>query len=288
MAAFGGNLNIGVIKGAEKKFTGAVALGDSFNWTAIGFTPDSKRVAVALLKEDELRYYSLDARFLGAVREVAPLRVSRSFKWALDSHEEDGAEKNVLGLISGERFSPKFVLPADLEHAELSPDDKLAAFSIYRPAKDGKKGISALQLLSLKTGKYLKKYSPELFGPIGHVRFSPDGGSLAFADSDGQVRLVRLSDWKFTGSVSKRGKLVFAMDFSPDGSMLAVGYGEGLRVYSLPDLRVIIDRDFTGTLDTDWNINDVAFAKDGSFVAVLVWTKAADGHSVKFIDIKRR
>ncbi|MBI4351461.1 MAG: hypothetical protein HY550_08485 [Elusimicrobia bacterium] len=287
MASFGGNLNIGVINGAEKKFTRAVALGDSFNWAALGFTADSKRVAVAMRKEDELRSYSLDARFSAAVREITPLSVSRSFKWALDSRDEDGVEKNVLGVISGGRFIPKFVLPGNIEYSEISPDDKLAAFSIYHPAKDGKKGISSLHLLSLKTGKYLRKYSPETLGPILVARFSPGGESMAFADSDSQVRLVRLSDWKFTGSVSKRGKIVNALRFSPDSSMLAVGYGEGLRVYSLPDLRVIIDRDFTGTLDTDWAIHDVAFAKDGSFVAVLVWTKAG-GYSVKFLDIKRR
>lgn len=288
LASFGGNLNIGVIKGAEKKFTGAIALGDSFHWTALGFTPDSKRVAVALLKEDSLRYYSLDGRFLGAVPEITPLNLSRSHKWALDSYEEAGAEKNVLGVVSGERFISKFLLPGDLEYAEISPDDKLAAFSVYRPAKNGKNGLSALHLLSLKTGKYLKKHSPETFGRIGLARFSPDSASLVFVDADEKVRLVRLSDWKFAGSVSKRGVLVSALKFSPDGSMLAVGYSDSLRVYSLPDLRVILDREFSGNRDTDWNINDVAFAKDGSFVAALVWTKASGGHSVKFLDIKRR
>lgn len=41
----------------------------------------------------------------------------------------------------------------------------------------------------------------------------------------------------------------------------------------------------------DWSIRDLAFAKDGSFLAALVWTKAANkgkgGSSVSFVEIRR-
>lgn len=288
-ASFGPNLNVGKISGGEKKFVKSIAFGDSFNWSFIGFTQDSKRLAVAFRKERVLRYYSLDGIFLGETAGLGPLAVSRSFRWAAD-HDED-SNRTSAGALSGSGFSPKYSLPADVADAAFSPDDKLAAVSVYRPQTKEVRGSGYLTLLSLKSGKYVKKYVPQQLSRISDIAFSPDSAHLAFADGDGKIQLVRLSDWKFLGSFFKHGNTVCALGFSSDGSMLAVGYSGGLRVYSVPGGAVLLKKDFDGYAATDWNINDLAFARDGSFLAALVWTKAADGgkggYSVKFVEIKR-
>ena len=56
-ASFNGNLNIGTINGTDKKFTNAIAMGDTFDWQFLGFTPDGKRLAIMRMKEAEIRYY---------------------------------------------------------------------------------------------------------------------------------------------------------------------------------------------------------------------------------------
>lgn len=288
-ASFDSNLNIGVISGGEKKFVKAIAFGDQFNWFFLGFTPDSKRLAVAFFREEAVRYYSVDGKYLGETAGLVPLAVSPGFRWAAD--QKDGAERASVGPLSGERFTPRYTLPADVTAAAFSPGDALAAVAVYRPKTKEAQGAGYLTLLSLKSGKYSRKYTPPQLSRIDLPAFSPDGAYLSFADGDGKVPLVRLSDWKFVGSVFKPGNSVYAVKFSPDGSMLAVAYSGGLRVYSVPACSLLLKRDFDGVSDTDWSIRDLAFAKDGSFLAALVWTKAANkgkgGSSVKFVEIRR-
>lgn len=288
-ASFDGNLNIGTVNGSEKKFVKAIALGDAFDWTFLGFTPDGKKLAVLMTKDYEIRYYSPAGKFLGNTPDASPRFISGSFKWLVDSRFEKGKDNNSLSLLTGKGSAPRYALSEDLEYAAFSPDDKLAAFSVYRPAKAGKKGLSSLTLMSLKTGKYLKQHTPGELGIIGHPVFSPDGKLLAFADSDSKVRVVRLSDWQFIGSVFKPGDTISAIEFSPNGSFMAVAYSGALRVYSLPDYRVVARREFDGTKSTDWVIHDLAFARDESFIAALVSTGVGEKsvNSVKFIDLKK-
>jgi len=64
----------------------------------------------------------------------------------------------------------------------------------------------------------------------GAVRFSPDGGTLAVGGFGGQVRLMKveekIEDWTVKGDftvVPNRERGISALDFSPDGRLLACG-----------------------------------------------------------------
>ena len=288
-ASFNGNLNIGTINGTDKKFTNAVALGDSFDWQFLGFTPDGKKLAIMRMKEAEIRYYSLDGKYLGKVEDARPRFMSTSFKWFVDSRNGEKADHNRLCALTQNGCGPKFDLSGDLAYAAFDPGDKLAALALYRPWGKDKKGVSSLTLLSLKTGKALKTHAPKEFGRIVSPVFSPDGRFLAFGDGDSKVRVVSLSDWKFLPEVFKHGVSPTVIQFSGKRGLMAGAYGNALRVYALPDLRLVLNRDSSGSSDTDWDIYDLAFAVDDSFVAALVMTTKNDkvAYSVKFLDIKK-
>jgi len=215
--------------------------------------------------------------------------MSRSFKWFVDSRYGEKADHNRLCALTQAGCAPKFELPEDLAYAAFAPGDKLAALAVYRPWGKDKKGESSLTLLSLKTGKALKRHVPKEFGRIVNPVFSPDGRFMAFGDGDSKVRVVSLSDWKFLPEAYKHGVYPTAIEFSRKSGLLAVAYSDSLRVYALPDLRLVMKRDSSAGSDTNWHIYDLAFAADDSFVAALVMTTKNDkaAYSVKFLDIKK-
>lgn len=111
------------------------------------------------------------------------------------------------------------------------------------------------------------KSGPAMLGELGQlvhsVSFAADGQTLAFAGSDGKVRI-----WDLTGK-TPRPRLVLAgnagslAEFSPAGPTLATAHREGLRLWEITGDKA---RE-TATLAATGPAQHVSFAADGKTVA---------------------
>ncbi|BAY50428.1 WD-40 repeat-containing protein (plasmid) [Scytonema sp. HK-05] len=68
-----------------------------------------------------------------------------------------------------------------------------------------------------------KSVFAETFGGVLSVAFSPDGKLLALGDTNGEIRLYQVSDWKQFLSCKGHTNWVVSLAFSPDGRTLASG-----------------------------------------------------------------
>jgi WD40 repeat protein len=281
-ASFKETLNVGTVK--DRKIIRSIGKDEDArkgNWNFLGFTPDSRRLAVYYHWTRELKFLSLDGAILSQFAMPSPDLISRSFRWAVTGSGEGSRRVYSLASLSGEAATPKFLLQGEPQQPQISPGDKLLAY-----IKEGR----YLEVMDVKTGKYLKRFTAPGEKILGSPQFSPDGKLLAFADSDNSVRVVSLGDWKTVGTVSRSGTPVNAIAFSPDMAYLAVDYGGwALRVYSLPDYRPLLKTEFEG--ENEWSITGMAFSRDSSFLGLsgVKYAKSAgEGrHSVKFINLKK-
>ena len=96
------------------------------------------------------------------------------------------------------------------------------------------------------------------------MAFSPDGGRLAVADLDGNLRLLDLG----TGEVRRAPRLAgfpAHLSFSPDGGMLAIGLAErGTELRDGRSLRLVARLPHRAGDDGCW----VRFSPDGRLLAV--------------------
>lgn len=292
-ANFHGNINLGTIKGAERKFIKAFnASGDSDGriYTFFGFTPDSRRLAVSYDSKSELRFLSLNGEFQSSLPAHPLVVISQGFKWAIEIPGSGHAPKHNLSRITSEGVAPKFSLPDDVQYSAFSPDDRLLAF-VYRQ-EDAKSGVAShiLKIMDIKTGKYLRQYvvKDKKASAIHGVAFSPNGKMLGYAVND-KITVVNTATWETSSFVSSDGADGGILAFSRNGAYLAVNYaGSSVKIYSLPDYRVVVNRDFEGK--NAWYVVSQAFSRDSSFLGLLGSRTAMEesGFSVKFIDLPKK
>ncbi|MYB96557.1 WD40 repeat domain-containing protein [Candidatus Poribacteria bacterium] len=134
-------------------------------------------------------------------------------------------------------------LPGGVYDVSFSPDSHTLAT---------RSSDLTIRLWDVATGKVRQSLEWEFWESIQNVRFSPDGSTLAFVTQNGH--LSRVSGFNFnigvthvTTGVTDKACIGFrnppslsptlsfrTLSFSPDGSMLAIGSGDGVHLLDVP------------------------------------------------------
>jgi len=80
---------------------------------------------------------------------------------------------------------------------------------------------------NLETGEFIQTLD-EIAGWVNDLAMSSDGGKLAVADSSNHLKIWNTSNWELTHDIPlAQFKQISALDFSPDGTRLALGGSSG-------------------------------------------------------------
>ncbi len=148
-------------------------------------------------------------------------------------------------------------LPQVINRLAWSPDGRYVAAGLA-----GSNGIRVFE-----TGDWHAVFSDSDYtGPVYGLAFGASG-ALAAAAFDGGIRLYR-ADFRPAARVkAPGGGHPYSLAFSPDGSVIALGYGDTLTVdiLSVPELRRIAGADIAGL--AGGSLSQVAWTRDGALIA---------------------
>ena len=148
-------------------------------------------------------------------------------------------------------------LPQVINRLAWSPDGRYVAAGLA-----GSNGIRVFE-----TGDWHAVFSDSDYtGPVYGLAFGASG-ALAAAAFDGGIRLYR-ADFRPAARVkAPGGGHPYSLAFSPDGSVIALGYGDTLTVdiLSVPELRRIAGADIAGL--AGGSLSQVAWTRDGTLIA---------------------
>lgn len=137
----------------------------------------------------------------------------------------------------------------------LSPDSKWLAVA-------GSNKRLPVELWDVQSAQLARKFTG--VKNAGAVAFSPDSNILAVASQeDENIKLFNTQTGELSQTLSKDGSRFSRLVFSPDGSLLAVMPDLSGWVY-VYDLR---EKRWTGAIQTDGSIRDIAFSADGKMLA---------------------
>jgi len=245
---------------------------DSYVW-ALEFSPDSRLLATGdnagklglwslhARKESSIQTDHEDSIFQIAYSPDGKLLATSSFDKTVRLHQLDG--RGPATVLKGHerfawalRFSPDGTLLAS-----GGSDSKLKLWSVPRRVE-----------VSTLTGHQ---------DIVGAVAFSPDGGVLASAGADG-IRLWSVAQ-KSESAKYTTTSTVWALEFSPDGTMLLAGDDLGrVRVYDAQSMVSL--RDMEGH---SGKVSALAFSPDGKLMiscgkdaTLRVWDTATWTHRI--------
>lgn len=148
-------------------------------------------------------------------------------------------------------------LPQVINRLAWSPDGRYVAAGLA-----GANGIRVFE-----TGGWHEVVADgDYKGPVYGLAF--DGsGRLAAAAFDGGVRLYGADFRPLARAKAPGGGHPYSVAFSPDGSVVAVGYGDTLNVdvLSVPELRRVAAADVSGL--AGGSLSQVAWTRDGALIA---------------------
>lgn len=287
-ATFNGNLNIGTINGRERKFTKAVNVLTESNeefYDLLGFTRDSRRIVMFFKTSRLIKFLSLEGETLSSIPLKGDLmEVSPGLKFAIETPDRTNPAKVTLSRLTGEGAAPKFTLPPYTLAADFSKNEKLLSF-LYeqKHLEDVNNTRRILKIMDTKTGKYLKQYVAKKLGPVlGGGGFSGDGRYMAYSEYD-TVNLVDTSSWSIARFTPQEYTTIGSVTLSGNGRYIAVDCAS-LKVYAIPGFKPVAEKDFTSS--GKWNMNDVKFSADSTFIGVLLCDLTKRGScSLRFIDL---
>jgi WD40 repeat protein len=133
--------------------------------------------------------------------------------------------------------------------------------------------IGTIGRWSRLTGEWESVELDEFWGLLNRMALSPDGQSLASATQDSRIRIWNLQDGRVLHDIEILDHgAVFVMEYSPDGSQIALGYEDGM-VYLLRTNGTI---DWTAAIGSE--VRAISFTKDKSFVAI-----ASQKHGIQIL-----
>jgi WD40 repeat protein len=172
-----------------------------------------------------------------------------------------------LSPTSAGEYSVTCGMALPLSAVAFSPDGKTLAVGGYRE----------VLLWDLAAGKLAKRIGA---GQIGNmvqaVLFSKDGKSLAESEgipcAAGAVKLFDLQSGQVAMDFHEPKGVVFALDLSPDGKLLAAGCSDAATyVWSLPDKKLV-----TTLKDQSLAVSSVSFAPNGKYLATASLDKTVE------------
>ena len=148
-------------------------------------------------------------------------------------------------------------LPQIINRLAWSPDGRYVAVGLA-----GANGIRVLE-----TGDWHEIFADGSYtGPVYGLAFQ-GSGRLAAVAFDGGIRLYGADFQPVARAKAPGGSHPYTIAFSPDGSVIAVGYGDALNVdvLSVPDLRRVAAADISGV--AGGTLSQVAWTRDGALLA---------------------
>ncbi|WP_414564799.1 MULTISPECIES: NB-ARC domain-containing protein [unclassified Anabaena] len=171
-------------------------------------------------------------QILGNIRETSPL-------------EQSYTAGNILNLLchldtdlTGYDFSYLTIWQADLKNIKLHD-------------------------VNFQNANFDRSVFTETFGGISSVTFSPDGKLLATGDTNGEIRLYQVVDWKQLLICKGHTNWVPSLAFSPDGNILASSSSD--HTVKLWD--VITGQCLQTLQEHEHEVWSVAFSPDGNLLA---------------------
>jgi WD40 repeat protein len=120
-----------------------------------------------------------------------------------------------------------------------------------------------LHNVNFQNANFDKSVFAETFGGVLSVAFSPDSKLLALGDTNGEIRLYQVSDWKQLLFCKGHTNWVLSVAFSPDSTILASGSTD--HTVKLWD--VVTGQCFHTLQEHDHEVWSVAFSSDGELLA---------------------
>ena len=177
----------------------------------------------------------------------------------------------------------KLDIPIDKELFEFvfSPDGKILAGTGISTVERTRAGV--IKFYEVETGQLLNTLTAtrqtildEWTKRVESIAFSPDGQMLASASADdGTLKLWDVETGQNTATFTEKqgNDNSMCVAFSPDGTKLAVGSVEGIKLLEVPTGKHIYTRqhiDF-GKLEFPASIFSIAFSPDGTKFASASW-----------------